>query len=181
MKKLKPDTLAAIFRADVHANGAGLDRRIQDAAQRLIEASIPLRGTAYDETTTSTSGIPDPAGDLAIDRTVNGDRYAQIRDRLQRLIQVHHNASVEIAAICNEWAPHRAPSQQRAAANLTIWCNNHLVNGEMEPRGNDGGQHCTWCRDTKSKFGKFPNAELIKVRAKRGRIDEGTYRRLLAC
>lgn len=178
-RTMRGDDLARIFLTDTLAD-AGLHTRIHDAITRLDDAQTPLRASNPEAGTVTGGGdTTDPAGELATTHAMHGDPQRDTRNRLQRLVLDRHDIDTEIAAICNEWAPRQAPATQTAAANLTIWCVNHLTHGHMEPRATNGSQHCAWCRDIKSRYGSLPTGELVKLHAKRGKIDDATYRRLL--
>lgn len=159
----------------------GHSRQIRAAFERLADAQIPLKGTSYDnDPVTGGGGHSDHVGELAVLSVLNGgDRAQRIRSELLGLLRQFTDVNKRISVIVGEWAPTNAPTAERPAANLTIWCANHLASGHMEPRGGDGGQNCTWCRDIKSRYGKLPNKALIDLKGKRGKIDDATYRRYL--
>lgn len=171
--------LAKLYAAEAAAAGA-IARHITTAFTRLADAHTPLKASAYDnDPVTGGGGHSDPTATLAERHATHGDRIANTRHELRQLVRQMSDINKRISVIVGEWGSTRAPKGERESTNMTIWCSNHLAHGTMEPRGNDGGQFCTWCRDTKSRYGKLPNADLIALKGKRGRIDDATYRRLL--
>lgn len=172
------EALATLYATEATIAGS-LARQILTAFTRLADAHTPLKASTYDnDPVTGGGGHSDPTATLAEQHATHGDHIANTRRELRDLIRQLSDTNKRISVIVGEWGSTRAPKGERESTNLTIWCSHHLVHGQMEPR-EDGRQLCAWCRDVKKRYGKLPTKDLIALKGKRGKIDDGTYRRYL--
>lgn len=109
--------------------------------------------------------------DVGTEQELPPDPTAQLHDQYVQLLEVYHQAALNLRDFLSRHRADRAIPLPAATAGDDIWCKNHLeVFGICEPRGEDRGELCRWCSDIRGAHGVLPDYPLMRARHERGRL-----------